>query len=291
MKSFILIAISVWMPLLTIPTQAQSLTDDVRLKMISELVKLRKEAETRESTAAQAKMAWLMEAALSDLSAAQSYEKAVRQAQFEGMKGETAEFKAWREKNEEALKKSETRAAIRFHLRYLMLTLKRSADAEPEILIPELARYANELDEVTDIARDHPMLKEPFVQGAIAKALDIMMPKEAWVDQAGNTAGMYQKLILPFWREKKDVQLLTYWKNRIEREGAAAKETRLDQKITDFETRQKPTLAWNYAQELLVLGREKEALGEMFTIVMNAQSHPSFESWAAELEKRLKGDQ
>jgi hypothetical protein len=75
-------------------------------------------------------------AASSNASAIDFYEQAIKVTQFEGKNRENTQFRDGKKKEADKLKNAEMQTAVRLHLTYLVLTLRRSGHAEVKELIP-----------------------------------------------------------------------------------------------------------------------------------------------------------
>lgn len=158
----------------------------------------------------------------------------------------------------------------------------------------ELLAYAAALEKDARADRTHPLLSRPLSASPVARALGIGLPKgewSGWAAEAGNSRAMFERLILPWMRERKDARLLDYWKLRIEAESGRAAAERVEFRASALEKTELPRLRWLRARDAALLGHEAAAVREMMDILRSAPAHPDFDSWAAELGALLAPQQ
>ncbi len=265
-----------------------TLSEEERARLTAELATLRQRAQMETEAELRTVKNRLEEALSSDVQLVQLYTDAVRTTEFRGLKNGTSLFLEWRKKNETSLQSPETRAAIRQHIEYLLLTLKALSGVKRDVLMENLFGYAARLDQEQRIDRSHPLLARSFVvTSPIARLFAIGAPKGEWIAEAGNTSAMFDRLILPWMREKKDPRLLDYWKYRIQTEQSRATADRVEFRADTFEKIDLPRLRWSQAKDTALLGNEAAAFRQMIDILRSLPTHPDFESWSEELEKKL----
>ena len=86
-----------------------------------------------------------MAAAASPSAAANAWEEAIRDTQFEGQPKEGAAFRAWKEKDGDALHDKEVQSAAHLYFRWLALTLQHSAGKTAKELLPDVYAYTRDL--------------------------------------------------------------------------------------------------------------------------------------------------
>lgn len=134
--------------------------------LLEALRTIKTQQETTIKTTKQRMIQEAAAAAANPAKAAELWEDAVRATQFQGVPKEDAQFKAWREKDGDALKDPEVKTALHLYFNWLALTLQRSAGAEIKTLFPAVLAHAREVaaDQVTmeafedqrNIAKDVP---------------------------------------------------------------------------------------------------------------------------------------
>jgi hypothetical protein len=86
-----------------------------------------------------------MASAASPSAATSAWEEAIRETQFEGQPKEGAAFRAWKEKDGDALHDKEVQSAAQLYFRWLVLTLQHSAGKTVKDLLPEVYAYTRDL--------------------------------------------------------------------------------------------------------------------------------------------------
>lgn len=84
-------------------------------------------------------------AAASPSAAANAWEEAIRETQFEGQPKEGAAFRAWKDKDGDALHDKEVQSAAQLYFRWLVLTLQHSAGKTTKELLPDVITYTRDL--------------------------------------------------------------------------------------------------------------------------------------------------
>ncbi|HEX2748948.1 MAG TPA: hypothetical protein VHM91_13165 [Verrucomicrobiales bacterium] len=104
----------------------------------------------------------------------------------------------------------------------------------------------------------------------------------------GDVGGIYEKMILPFYRESKQaVSLMSAWRKRIEQEKSIADAGKSGQK-EKFTAEKLPELQWGQQRDLFKLGQEEPATASMIAIIKANQGHRHTSQWITELTTMLK---
>ncbi|HWL52979.1 MAG TPA: hypothetical protein VNQ90_11125 [Chthoniobacteraceae bacterium] len=239
----------------------------------------------------------LQSASASDSAAIDFYEKAVQATEFIGRSQQGHLFQEWKKKEAAKLKSPERQNAVRLHLKYLTITLKKALGTPVEQLVPELIAYGAEVQKVEAdpelrllIARED-LWRKPVTDGMFANWLrlaPLISGDKEWEPVPSKVDGIYQKTILPVLRKAKDPGLLRYWDTRMALEEKIAADSRLTFEIEKYQYVTKPSLLWARAQEVIVLGQRNHAINEMFALIKKYPDHPDNAAWIAHLESVLK---
>jgi hypothetical protein len=108
-----------------------------------------------------------------------------------------------------------------------------------------------------------------------------------WELVAGNIEGIYHTVVLPEYRAAKDPRLLEYWDMVLKRESDRVQQNKLDVEQRDWTTLKRPTILWNRAQDVLLLGQRNRAMGEMFNLIKTFPQHPEAANWISQLEAMI----
>lgn len=257
-------------------------------------------------------------AAGSNEAATALWEEAIKATQMEGAGKEGAQFRTWKEGEGEAFKEREVQFAVRLHLQWLALTLKRSGGVTVKDLLPDVIRYTQDLlgDEVgmenlqESIKRDREqgdknqkkaqksrddatmkrvhdqVLNRSVKNSVVAQWLKLtdLIDATHWEMTPGNYDGIYTNIVLPEMRQQKDVRLFEYWDGKLKREAEAATKSKLLFEVDKFNTIRRPTLLWNRTQEFVHVGQKNRAITEMYNLIKAFPLHPEADTWIGVLE-------
>ena len=222
------------------------------------------------------------------------YHDAVLKLRFSGLSRENTELRDWRISNDEQHEDRDYREALRLHLEYLALSIRRAKNPGDMSVIDDLRRFAARILDLDEDILDQPWLKTPVNNSEIAKAYSIasLLPaggrardgEPGWELVPGNADGMFEKTILPYLRDQRDPRIIEYWDNRSARLREQAGETELTHHAEALRTRQLPVVYWKRAQDMLLLGRRREAIAEMLLVLEKFPVHSRFDAWLQRLE-------
>lgn len=235
------------------------------------------------------------------------YEEAVFATKFEGWKKETAEFKKWKNAQDDTLKSDDFQAALAIHANYLYLTFLRATGENEAKLVEALLQHvakvwAAEAKREIHTRATADLLERPVTQGVLARHLQLgpklggpqegEKPKEqdkTWEWLAANTDGMLDKTVFPFLRKNKSPLLLTVWDKRITTATARAKQAGMNLKSAQFTQQTLPKLNWRRACDQVLLGKETEGFSTMIGILRQNPGLPEFDKHVQELRSLLGG--
>jgi hypothetical protein len=293
---------------------------DAILKMLGTI------KQTQETSAAtnKAQLAQQFLVAAGNPSAAISYyEDAIRATKFAGESREGTQFLEWKKAEADHLKSKSFRDALTFHLNYLGLTMRRSSGEEAKKLLPELINYAQQVlvaesqgggvvqqpvfmnrqprkgpsaeslinPRQAPPALDNELMKPSLNSSLFVKWLQIdsyISGIDEWELSPGNVDGIYEKTILPLFRQTKDPRLFQYWDERIQRESNEAAKSGRNFDMDKFNQGTKPQLLWKRAQEYLAIDLKNRAVTDMVAVIKAYPSHPDSLSWIEQVEQVLK---
>ena len=209
--------------------------------------------------------------------------------QFDGKGHEKTQFQDWKKKEADRLKSKGFQEALRLHLVYLSLTLQSSSGIKNSEMVPALTSYATQVQAESDLlSDDKEFMKRPLNDGMIVRALGVALtPTENWVMTPGNVDEMYQKIILPALREKKDAKAIEYWDRKLDKEYAAATDSERTFDADRFATLRRPALLWNRALEFYLIDQKNRGVAEMFAMIKAYPTHPDAAAWTTQLEQYL----
>ncbi len=246
--------------------------------------------------------------------AIQYYLDAVEQLRFTSEEAPMgSEYRDWKDERKEVLRSKEFETAVRFHLRYLALTLRfiglsEQEEKDPraiESLILELVDY------VRDFAREKKeseglmannfrqrlspgeLLKRPLPGSEFVRLwhLEQVLGRiDNWEMVPGNLSGIEEKNIRPVLQELAPDRLAEFWDFKIAREESELENETLSAELGRFKMLRLPQLWWWRAEDRLLAypDNAEAAFEDMYEILDRYRLHPSFEAWVESLEKRLQ---
>ncbi|MEI6561373.1 MAG: hypothetical protein WCO68_04720 [Verrucomicrobiota bacterium] len=292
---------------------------------LKDLIVILKQIKEKRAAAEKATVARVLQdfraAAASNAAAIAFYEQAVGATQYAGKA--QAEFQDWKKREADNLKSDAMQNAARLHLSYLLLTIQRAGGMTTKQLEPALLAHIAALTAAgagdaailarRDKAKDlkeagykpikgvKPPEKEPLFweQPLINSGVDggifvqwygitkIFSDIKEWESSPGNVDGMYQKTLLPYFRQNKDPRVIAYWDDKIQQEAQKASSSVLAFKIEQFNKVTRPQLYWKRAQDILTINQRNRAMGEMISLIRNYPDHPDLNNWISTLEGML----
>lgn len=271
------------------PAQAAKLLE--QLKSLEETVT---KARTGNNMAA---VDAITEAATADNKAVALWIDSVRETEYRDKDKKEADFRAWRDGPGKRLADPGAAGALRLHLQYLLLTIKVSnAPTEAdrgEIFIPLLG-FLDDLSKADkEVLRNRQVLDTSVLESPVAKRFKLdatLHPPPAWSLAPGKLSDIYEKTILPYLRQKKDVaRLQTAWSRRISQESAQVSTQNSEFASKTFREIEMPRLEWGQAKDLYVAG-SAAAAGKMLQIIQQHQAHKDAPGWIQELRGLLTGE-
>jgi len=262
-------------------------------------------------------------AAATNASAIAFYQQAVGATQYGGKAHDASEFQDWSKREGEKLKSDAMQNAARLHLSYLLLTIQRAGGMTTKQLEPALTAHIAALtaagagdgailarrekaQDWRDVGYRQPKGVKPpgkdqlfWDQDLINKGVDggifvqwygvekIFSDLKDWETSPGNVDGIFQKTLLPYYRQIKDSRVITYWDDKIAQEAQKASDTGLSFKIDQFNRMTRPQLLWKRAQDMIAIGQRNRGMGEMMALVKNYPDHPDLNDWISALEGML----
>lgn len=113
--------------------------------------------------------------------------------------------------------------------------------------------------------------------------------KENVVGIPGDVDAIYERMILPFYRDEgMSTSLTQAWHKRIEQETAIADAFDFPEAKEQFTAQKLPELKWGQAMEIFHLGQEEPAVQTMMGIIKTNSAHRKASQWLAEVTALLK---
>ena len=288
------------------------------------LITALKQIKEKRASAEKATSARVMQdfrnASASNAAAIAFYERAVQATQYDGKTHAPSDFQDWLKTDADKLKSDGMQNAARLHLNYLILTIQRAGGATTKQLEQGLLAHiaaviaAGAVDDAVLARRDKaqdlkdagfksakgakPPSKEPLfwdqdlIKQGVEKSVFVqwygvskmISDVSDWESIPGNLDGMYQKTLLPYYREIKDLRAIAYWDAKIQQEGQQATSSALSFKIEQFNAVRRPQLLWKRALDMIAIGQRNRGLGEMLNLIKSFPDHQDLPDWITTLE-------
>jgi hypothetical protein len=279
-------------PAATASAQAPSPPDPA--KLLEQLDKLEDTVKKARAGHNLATVDTIRDAATSDQKAVSLWIDCVHEADFRDKEKKESEFREWRAGAGKKLSDPTAAAALRFHLQYLVLTIRAGGvktDAERGELLSSVLSFLDELTKADqEVLKQRQILEMSVLGTPVARRfkLDVTVkPAIEWVLTPLDVVGIYETSVLPLLREKKDpAKLQAAWNRRIQHEGALAAAPGSEFILKTFREITLPALEWGQARDLLRAGHAPSA-AKLLQIIQQNQTHKDVPAWITELKAML----
>ncbi|MFD0893230.1 hypothetical protein KBB96_17555 [Luteolibacter ambystomatis] len=271
---------------------ADSLSQADRDMLLEKLEKIQEAADAKTDARFGVAIAAFRNALTSDQAALELYLKCVEKQQVEEQHKKPQEFREWKRRQEAQLGDVGFHHALRFQLRWLLLTMQvASSKKDVSTFGPEAGKILDEIFLDADkLADQRGYLRQSAVGSVFGQTygLDGLNMKE-WPNSPLDTNNIYERLILPSLRnpEKTDALRAT-WMRRIQQEGIAATTWSKDAGGQErFQQDTYPELMWQMETDVFHAGDQKGAALHMFQHLEKYASHPKASDWAKQFKELL----
>ncbi len=201
-------------PLLAVdltPDQIQSLKS--RLQSIKD--NLATHITTRNTSAAQAFAA----AANDPRAAVELYLNCVKMVDYDREGRPESDFRAWKDGQNDRLRDPQVIESLQQQLRYLALSCQAAESEDKRPVFVALMNHVDALSRLTE--QPTGAITQSVANSVFAKAYfleKLLGGNENWEPVPINIAGIYNKAIMPYLREKEPASLMNAWDKRIEQQ-------------------------------------------------------------------------
>jgi hypothetical protein len=108
-----------------------------------------------------------------------------------------------------------------------------------------------------------------------------------WEQTPANIDSMYEQVLLPIMRKKRDPRVLQYWDAKIMQEKGEASTATAAFSTDRFNLTRRPSLLWSRAEDEVVIGQRDQGITDMYNLVKTFPAHPDAGKWIKELEGLL----
>ncbi|MBE7497789.1 MAG: hypothetical protein HS117_22830 [Verrucomicrobiaceae bacterium] len=185
--------------------------------------------------------------------------------------------------------------ATRLHLQYLLLTLEahETAPADKEKLLPKLQAYIQDVLANAEKLKGRAagMLARDVGGSPVVDAYQIQrfIGGPDWTTRPLDFGQMWDRFILPNYREQKPEELAAQWDARINAEGTMRKAQMPEPEFVIWTQQELPVLKWSRAEYLLRFGPTPvNALKDMLDLIKANPGHPSAPNWLETMRQAVK---
>lgn len=289
--------------------QAEPLSDADRETLLESLEKLRETANSTVDARYRLAIGAYRNAMGSDDAAMDLYLKCIEKTDFEDQQKKNADFREWKRREEDKLSDPGFRTALRYQLRWLVLTLQASSEKA------DRAKLAVEAQEIVDaifqeadkLKSQERLLGQSVLSSVFARTYDISSVKvEKWAFSPVQLESVYENILLAPSRKAGYVPgLRATWIKRIQQARAMVehwsenpKGNPDDKKIGMAVSQQPPELAkfleetqpklqWAMEVDLFSHGDQAGAAVRMLAHLEKHINHASAREWSDQFKKLL----
>lgn len=282
---------------------ADPLSSADREALLESLEKIRETADSKVDARFRVAIAAYREAMGTDETAIEFYLKCIEKVNFLDQERKNADFRDWKRKEGDRLSDQGFRLALRYQLRWLILTLQASSDKA------DLKALAGDAQEMVDsVFRDAAKLEgqaqtlsQPVTSTIFARAYEIgALENDKWPASPIQLEAVYGQIIFPQMRGPARIDSLrAAWIKRIQQEGI--KEESLagnggrrngqggprTQDPDHFATETLPELQWQMEMDLFRNGDESGAALRMLAHIEKHLAHKSAKQWGEQFKNLL----
>jgi hypothetical protein len=285
---------------------AETLSSADREALLESLSKLRESAETKVDAKFRVALAAYRTAMSSDDAAIELYLNCMELVNFDEEKKKASDFREWKRKESEKLSDPALRLALRYQLRWLVLTLQAFPEKADRAKLAAEAQQAVDaiFSEALKLSGQEDLLGQSVLATVFARAYEINRIKiENWPLSPIMIDPIYEQIILPpLRRPSRLAELHAAWTKRIQQEGAKAQywsKTRGEERkgaagpsqtYEKFVEEALPKLQWDMELDMFRSGDESGAATRMLAHLEKHISHPSAKAWSDQLGHLLKPD-
>jgi len=282
----------------------ESLSEADREALLERLENIQKEANSRVDARFRIAINAFSSAMTSNDAAIDLYLRCEEKVNFEDKKKKSSDFREWKRKNSDKFSETSFRVALRYQLRWLILTLE-AASEEPdrERLAGQAAKVVDSIfSQADDLADQQDTLQMAVTGTVFARAYDIKgVEVEEWPLSPVQLQGIYDQILLPPLRRVDRISSLrAMWTKRMVHEGLRVEHWKgksEDKKARGeespayeiFITETLPDLRWDAEVDVYNAGDERTAAMRMLKHIDENIAHKSAPKWVSAFAELLQG--
>ena len=272
------------------PANADSLTGDQRGSILLELNDIQDVLDGKQLNLRTSAAQTFQAASASNDAAYEFYLKCHKLLNFDPKGASYSDFRDWRDRQEDKVKTEPNLAAMRLQLQYLVLSMKAAEADEIDAIIPELEQFVGNVVANAENLNMRTM-QEPVTKTIFAEAYELnkSLKMENWSYSPGNYNEVYQKTILPFFRDTAPEELAAAWDRRINLESGlvASQQAGNTEALEKFQQERLPTLHWQKSMDLFNSVSQKQGAAALIQLVRANPEHPNIRNWVENFRRLL----
>jgi len=304
-------------PVTTAPVERPKLTNDQMASIIKQLDAIESQVMKNRTDAFTNALTKFRQAMTSDKDALDLYLACHKLEHFDRKDLKQTDFQNWKDKNEDRLKDPDFLAGIRLQLEYLVLCIQAQDAKDLSTAMPALQAFVPKAVVAVQNTMKHSasgaveekdkdkgrggrqgggggqllgILRQSVKGTDFSKAysLDDYLKFEPWEYSPLGIAGVYEKVIFPYYLQKKPEELPAQWDARINAELVLSKSVQSETEYQVYYKENQPELNWAKSQYLLKNNVNPiMALAEMLKTVRENPTHTSAAKWLRELREAV----
>ncbi len=220
-----------------------------------------------------------------------AYKDAYAAAKFEGDKRERPAAKAWEEKNRAVFREEEFLAALRLHVRYLVLTLMKRVgedDLAMKGTLEWLAAFPQDGERFRKIAGQDLLKKNlvesPFVKAAGAERFVTGLAN--WeTANLGDLPQVHRSNVIGALRTRRDARLFAEWETNLKLEEDAMNREPLAVKKQEWLRNRRAWVMWQAGKDFAAMGRARQGVDVMVRALRENPRSDHSEAIIAEIRR------
>lgn len=299
------------------------LTTDQVSSIMKQLDQIQQQITKNRSETLSTALARFKSGASSPKSAVEMYVACYKLVNFDRRNLKQADFQAWEENRQGFLKDPDVGSALQHQLEYMTLTVQAQDAEEIAPLIPALQGFITRVITTVQGATRHnasgaveardsnksnnrpgvrpggggnpagpltSLLSASVMGNEFSKAYQLSnyFTRKDWEYEPLNIAGIYDKVILPYYLKEKKAEVAAQWDARINAELAMRKSLMSETEFLVYYKEAYPILQWSKAEYLLEKKVDAIApLADMLKIVRDNPTHPRAADWVNRLRQNV----
>lgn len=280
-------------PLAYAQNSPETLTQADRDALLAKLEKMESDSEAKTDARFAMAVSAFQAALANEQGPVQLYLKCKEKIDFTNKEKKPQEFREWKRANEATLSKPAFQQALRYQLRWLLLSLNvASSKKDISVFGPDASKLsAMVIADGEALMDQRGVVGEAVFSSAFAYAynLDSVSIKN-WPTNPLDIDTLYEQVIFPPLKVPgKTEQLRSAWESRIQQQIAfTSKWTKDPSVLKKFQTGAYLDLLWKMETDVFNAGDERGAARRMFQHIEKNISNPKAEGWAKQLKSFLE---